>query len=56
MIKKNSGGAVKSEIMSNQKLPEELYKPIIRKFVKQKIYSSFKKYFGCWFGRYTIHK
>ena len=30
----SSGGAVKSEIMSNQELAEELHKPIIRKFKK----------------------
>ena len=32
--------------MSNQELAEELYKPIIRKFEKQKVYSSFKDTFG----------
>ena len=36
-----SGGAVKSEIMSNQELSEELHKPIIRKFEKRKVHSSF---------------
>ena len=38
---KPSGGAVKSEIMLNQELAEELYKPIIRRFGKQKVHSSF---------------
>ena len=33
--------AVKSEVMSNQELPKELLKPIIKKFEKQKVYSSF---------------
>ena len=28
--------------MSNQQMTEELHKPIIRRFKKQKIYSSFK--------------
>ena len=37
--KKNSGGAVKIEVMPNQ---EELHKPIIRKLEKRKVYSSFK--------------
>ena len=47
---KPSGGAVtrsmtlatqdNSAIMQNQKLPEELFKPVIRKFEKQKVYSS----------------
>ena len=32
MIKKTSGGAIKNEIMSNEKLDAELHKPIIRKF------------------------
>ena len=39
--KKSSGGAVKSEIMSYQELPEELHKAIIRKFEKRKVHSSF---------------
>ena len=33
-----SSHAVKSEIMSNQKLADELYKPITRKFEKQKLH------------------
>ena len=37
-----SGGAVKIGIISNQHLPEELHKPIIEKFEKRKVYSSFK--------------
>ena len=32
--KKVAGGAAQSRIISNQDLPEELYKPIIRKVVK----------------------
>ena len=40
--KKTSGGAIKSKIMSNQQLTEKLYKAIIRKFEKEKVYSSFK--------------
>ena len=32
---------VKSEAMSNQELTEELLKPIIRKFEKRKVHSSF---------------
>ena len=39
--KKTSGGAIKNEIMTNKELPENLYKPIIRKFKKQKVYSFF---------------
>ena len=39
--KKTSGGAVKSEILSNHQLSKELHKPIIRKFEKQKLHSSF---------------
>ena len=40
--KKTSGEATKNEIMSNQELVEKLRKPIIRKFEKRKVYSSFK--------------
>ena len=39
--KKTAGGAVKNEIMHNKELAEELRKPIIRKFEKQKVHSSF---------------
>ena len=38
--KKTSGRAVKP--MSNQQLAKELHKPIIRKFRRRKVYSSFK--------------
>ena len=34
-------GSVKNEIMSNQELAGELHKPIIRKFEKRKVHSSF---------------
>ena len=40
--KKSSGSCFKSKIMPNQELAEELHKPIIRKFEKQKVYSSYK--------------
>ena len=30
-----------TEIIYNQKLPEELHKPVIRKFEKRKVHSSF---------------
>ena len=39
---KSSGGAMKNEIKQNQQLANELRKPIIRKFKKRKVYSSFK--------------
>ena len=42
----SSGNAVKSEIMSNQLLDEELHKPIIRKFEIRNAYSAFNKIFG----------
>ena len=41
MIKKISGGAIKNEIISNKELAEVLHKPIIRKFEKRKVHSSF---------------
>ena len=34
--KKNSGGTVKNEIISNKELEGELHKPAIRKFNKKK--------------------
>ena len=39
--KKTAGDAVKNEIMQNKELAEELHKPIIRKFEKRKVHSSF---------------
>ena len=39
--KKTSGTGNKNEIMSNKGLAEELHKPIIRKFNKRKVLSSF---------------
>ena len=39
--KKTVGGAVKSEIMQDKELAEELHKSIIRKFEKRKVQSSF---------------
>ena len=62
--KKNSGGAVtgtnkpaiKSKTMPNQDLAEKLHKPIIRKFGKRKVYSSFRQYLGCIFSLYAVNK
>ena len=39
--KKKSGGAIKNDIISNRELAEQLHKPIISKFKKRKVYSSF---------------
>ena len=36
-----SGSGIKNENVSNKKLAEELHKPIIRKFNKREVYSSF---------------
>ena len=38
--KKSKGNGIKS--MSNQQLVDEIHKPIIRKFKRGKVYSSFK--------------
>ena len=38
---KTSGGTVKNEIIIIKELAEELHKPIIRKFKKRKVHSSF---------------
>ena len=39
--KKTSAGAVKSNVMLNQQLAEELQKPVTRKCEKRKVHSSF---------------
>ena len=39
--KNTSGQVIKNSIISNKELAEELHKPIIRKFEKRKVYSSF---------------
>ena len=39
---KLKGSGIKDEIKENQQLPNELHKPIITKFKKQKVYSCFK--------------
>ena len=39
--KSASGGSIKSEIMLNQECAQELHKPIVRKYEKRKVYSSF---------------
>ena len=39
--KKTSDEAIKSEKMSNKQLAEKLHKPVIRKFNKRKVRSSF---------------
>ena len=39
--KNTSGSGIKNKIISNKELPEELHKPIIRKFKKRKEHSSF---------------
>ena len=39
---KTLGSGVNNEIKQNQQLAEELHKPIIRKFKKGRVYSSFK--------------
>ena len=44
--KRSLGGGVKSEIIPNQELAEELHKPVIRKFEKRKIYPSSKTIFA----------
>ena len=40
--KKSTDSDIKSKIMTNQQLPEELHKPINRKFIRRSVYSSFK--------------
>ena len=40
--KKSKESGIKNEIKENQQLANELHKPIIRKFKKRKVYSSFR--------------
>ena len=40
--KKSKGDGIKNEIKQNQQLAKELHEPIIRKFKKRKVYSTFK--------------
>ena len=40
-IKNNSGRTIKNENMSNKELAEEIHKPVIRKFNKRKVHSSY---------------
>ena len=40
--KKSKGAGIKNEIKENQQLANELHKPVIGKFKKRKVYSSFK--------------
>ena len=40
-VNKFANGAVKTKTMSNKELPEQLHKPIIKKFKKRKLYSPF---------------
>ena len=47
MDKKSSGGAFKSEIMSNQQLAEKLHRAVIGKFEKYKAYLSFNNNICC---------
>ena len=42
-VKKTAGGAIKNKVKQNKQLAEELHKPIINKFLKRKVYSSFKE-------------
>ena len=37
-----SSGAIKSKTIPNQQLADELHEPIIKKFLKRNVYSSFK--------------
>ena len=39
--KKTSGSDIKNEIISNTELAEELHKPLIKKFKKRKVHSTF---------------
>ena len=40
--KKTSGSGANNEIKQNQQLNEELHKPIIKKYLKRRVYCPFK--------------
>ena len=46
LIKKPSFSGVNNEIKKNEQLAEKLHKPIIIKFKKRKVYSSFKEQYS----------
>ena len=50
--KKSKGTGIKNEIKQNQQPANELRKPIIRKFKKRKVYSSFK--YNIWGADYLV--
>ena len=54
--KKNSGGTVKNEIISNKELAEELHKPLIRKFNEKSTLTFYRQYLGCRSSRYAIDR
>ena len=40
-VKKPSGSGIKNENISNKKFVEESHEPVIRKFLKRKVHSTF---------------
>ena len=55
--KETSGGTVINETRCNKELPEELHKPIFRKFKKKKsILTFYRQYLGRRSSRYAIYK
>ena len=51
--KKSQGRGLVNNNKENVQLANELHKPIIRKFKRRKVYSSFREYLGCRFHRYA---
>ena len=43
-----SGGGINDENMSDQQIPEELYKPIIGNLKNKKYTHFYRQYLGCW--------
>ena len=54
--KKTSRGTVNNEIISNKELAEQLHKPVIKKYDKSKMHSSFRQYLGRRSSRHAIYK
>ena len=54
--KNTSGSGIKNENMSDQQLPEELHKQIIRIREKKSTLNFYRQHLECWSCWYTINK
>ena len=52
----SSRSSVNNKIKQNQKLAEELHKPIVKDLKKKSLFFIERQYFGCWFSWYAINR